>query len=119
MTTDSKTKTDYRMPTASKWRANCQGQGLANFSYLPVNGFTRPLESVRAQGLEDLLNGKSSHEEAAKCGTDGKTMWYFCGKCESKDYPLPRDFRVPVFALSSFAPDHHSRPEAEGSEPTE
>src|SRR5689334_15458351 len=42
---------------------------------------TRPLERLRAQGLEDLLNG--SEQESA---------------------------------LSSDAPDHHSRPEAPGSE---
>jgi hypothetical protein len=39
---------------------------------------------IMAQGLEDLLNGKSSHEEAAK--EEVPTIRYFCPRCSLDHY---------------------------------
>ena len=40
--------------------------------------------------MERLVTSKP---KVPPCGNDGEIMWCYCGKCEPKDYELPKDLQ--------------------------
>lgn len=53
-------------------------------------------EYILEEGTYECNNPKcvgchSLPQKDKRCGTDGKTMWCYCGNCKQEDYPLPKD----------------------------